>query len=112
MNTEKPLPPEDPPRWSNDKKGELEEEKWDQERQLRGQEQINRLRFLKVYGWVAVSLVGFLVLCFSASFLSWLLHYLTPWHWLDSEQLGKIQSVIFSGSLGAIVSFILQKQEK
>ncbi len=31
-------------------------------------------------------------------------------HWLDSQQLGKIQSILFSGGMGAVISGIVRKQ--
>jgi hypothetical protein len=49
---------------------------------------------------------------FALSLIVWSWHYLAPAcvTWLTAEQLSKIQSVIFSGSLGAIVTSILKKQ--
>ena len=114
INSEPVPPPPDDPHWSNDKKAAAEERNWDQENKLKGQKQRNYLLFLRVYGWIPPVLVMLLAVAFLASFSSWLWHYITPtsWHWLDSEQLGKIQSVIFSSALGGVVSFILQKTEK
>ena len=110
-NESVPPPPKDDPRWSNDKKAKTEDDNWDK---LSGQEEQNRLRLLKVYGWITALLISFLAVAFLVSFSFWLFHYIAPisWHWLDSEQLGKIQSVIFSSALGGVVSFVLQKQEK
>jgi len=46
--------------------------------------------------------------------ISWATHYLSPdkFHWLSDDQLSKIQSVLFSGGMGAVVSGIIQKQLK
>ena len=46
--------------------------------------------------------------------VSWALHYLLndSLHWLTPEQLSKIQSILFSGSVGGVVSLVLQKQLK
>lgn len=57
-----------------------------------------------------VIMMCFFVTVFMASLGAWVIHYITPWCWLTPEQLSKIQSVIFSGSLGAIVSAYMQKQ--
>ena len=114
INNEPVPPPLDDPHWSNDKKAAAEERNWDQENKLKGQKEKNSLLFLKVYGLVPPALVIFLAAAFLISFSFWLFHYISPtsWHWLNSEQLGKIQSIIFSSALGGVVSFILQKQEK
>ena len=39
----------------------------------------------------------------------WLLHVLTPWVWLDEPRVSKIQAMISSGILGAIIPTISQK---
>jgi len=46
---------------------------------------------------------------FVAAVVVWAVHFLTPLCWLSEEQLSKLQSIIFSGSLGAVVSTYLQK---
>ena len=111
IDNESVPPAKDKPRWSDDKKAKTEDKNWDK---LSDQKERNHLRFLRVYGWITALLISFLAVTFLVSFSSWLAHYITPisWHWLDSEQLGKIQSVIFSSTLGGVVSFVLQKQEK
>ena len=114
MNTENtvPPPPNDPPPWLGDFKAKLEEKNWDEEGKLRGQEEANHLLWLKAYGLV----VTLFLICFAILFLgslgAWSLHYLLPcdWHWLSDDQLSKIQSILFSGSIGGVVSLIAQKQ--
>ena len=101
----------DTPRWAADSKAVSEEKNWDDEGLLKGQEIKNNLLWLKTYGWLVVGVTVFLTLMFTASLGIWAWHYLMPeaYCWLSVEQLSKIQSTIFSGSLGAIVTSILRK---
>lgn len=109
-----PLPPPeaagDVPSWAKDDKAKLEEKYWDDESRLRGVKIQNDILWHRVYGWAVVVMMCFFVLVFMASLGAWVLHYITPWGWLSPTQLSKIQSVIFSGSLGAIVSAYMQRQ--
>lgn len=114
MSTDKtvPPPPNEAPAWIGDLKAKAEEDNWDKEDKLRGQKEKNDLLWLTAYGWVVtVSLVFFAVL-FVGSLGSWAAHYLLPvqFHWLAGEQLSKIQSILFSGSIGGVVSLIAQKE--
>ena len=88
-----------------DTQAKKEESIWDIERE-------NYHRWLRIYGFIPPTFLIVFTGLFLFSLLSWTLHYLFPigWHWLDAAQLSKIQSVIFSGSLGAITSFIFKKQ--
>lgn len=54
----------------------------------------------------------FFAILFIGSLGSWAAHYLLPvkYHWLTVDQLSKIQSILFSGSIGGVVSLIAQKQ--
>lgn len=72
----------------------------------------NDTRWLRWYGRVIVVFTLAFSGLFLASLLVWSFHYLAPacWGWLSPEQLAKVQSVLFSGGLGAIVSTIVQKQ--
>lgn len=103
---------ENAPRWARDPSAVGEVENWDDEKALRGQERKNRLWWLKAYGIVAVIFTVVLSILFIFSIIAWSWHYLMPEShaWLTEAQLSKIQSVVFSGALGAIVSGILQKQ--
>jgi hypothetical protein len=88
-----------------------EEREWEHETALRGQETKNQVWFLRAYG---IALVVFLIVfavLFLGSLASWSLHYLLPedCHWLTPEQLSKIQSVLFSGSIGGVISILAQK---
>ena len=107
-----PPPNPDPPRWAGNDLAKKEEVSWPDEEKLRGQRNQNDLIWLKVYGWLIVVATVVLAFLFLVSLLFWVWHYLTPecWGWLTPDQLSRIQAVIFSGSLGAIVASILQKQ--
>ena len=61
------------------------------------------------FGNIAVCFVWVLSSLFVAVLGVWLFHFLTPWGWLTELQLSKIQTVVFSGSLGALVSAFAQK---
>ncbi len=74
------------------------------------------------YGWLLVSITIAFGLSFLIAFGIWTWHHLTPhcpdlsapgcWQWLDEQQLGKIQSVLFSGGMGAIISGVIRGQMK
>ena len=110
----KPLPPpsgrESLPAWVKMDNAKQEEKYWADEDKLRGAKQKNDLLWLRYYGWVIVALMVFFVVVFIVTLGVWVIHHITPWSWLTADQLSKIQSVIFSGSLGAIVSAFMQKQ--
>lgn len=109
-----PPPPDglEPPLWAVDSLAHKEEKLFPDEQALRGQKAKNDLTWLWVYGWVVVAMMIVFALLFLSSIVSWAWHYVMPvsWSWLTDDQLSKIQSVIFSGSLGGIVSIIAQKQ--
>jgi len=109
------LPPpdgNDPPRWAKDNKAKKEDRFWENAKKLQDAKTWADVLWARAYGFVAVLLLLFISLLFLVSFLAWVAHYVFPemWHWLSDEQLSKIQSVIFSGSLGGIVSLVVQKQ--
>lgn len=102
-----------PPSWvSADDPAQKEVSKWDNQKVLLDQKTNNDLNFLKVYGWVLVVLTIVFAFLFIASLVSWACHYVMPegWGWLKDNQLSKIQSIIFSGTLGAIVSTVVGRQ--
>ena len=105
-------PPNNPPAWLGDPQARAEERNWDKEGKLRGQEEKNHLLWLKAYGVVVLLFLSFFAILFIGSPGSWAAHYLLPdgWHWLTSEQLSKIQSILFSGSIGGVVSLVAQRQ--
>lgn len=107
-----PPPPDDikhKPSWDTDDKAKKEVEYWPDEDKLRGLARKNQELWVRLLG----PIVGFIMVFFSVAFIlafgSWIWHYLTPWSWLAPEQLSKIQSVIFSGVLGGVVSSYAQK---
>lgn len=111
-NKKLPLEIDSSPSWAKDPKAKKEKENWDNEKDLRGQVVKNRVKFLKTVGWIAPAMVIIFSVIFTSGFIAWIWHYLTPdcWQWLSKEKLSKIQSVIFSGALGAIVSGYIRKQ--
>lgn len=72
--------------------------------------QANDKRWLIVYGWVLVALTIVFAVVFLGAFVVWAWHYLTCWTWLEEHQLGKIQSILFSGGMGAVVTSIVRTQ--
>ena len=61
--------------------------------------------WLKVYGMILVVLTCVFAGAFVLTLLAWIFHYIAPtsWHWLCSDQLSKIQSILFSGGMGAVI---------
>ena len=114
MRDKKVPPPEQgkPPKWSKDTKARLEEKNWPDEETLNGQKAENDRMWLKTYGYLVVGVAVFFTILFVVSVSAWAIHNIAPdsWKWLSDEQLSKIQSIIFSGSLGAIVSSVFKKQ--
>ena len=95
--------------WETDKAAKGEESKWPDQTALKGTKDTNTLRLLRNSGYLAVGLMWFFAFVFVGSMLVWLFHFLTPFGWLEAEQLSKIQTVIFSGALGAVVTAYAQK---
>ncbi|WP_292085356.1 MULTISPECIES: hypothetical protein [unclassified Brevundimonas] len=95
--------------WAADTKGSEEVRLWGNDEALQGMKRRNHGRLLWLWGWIVPALMIMFTLLFVGSIMAWGIHYLTPWKWLSSEQLAKIQSVIFSGSLGALVTSYVQK---
>lgn len=98
------------PTWARDNKARLEEKYWGNDDKLKNARVDSDVLWHKWYGRAVVVMMIFFVLVFMSSLGVWVFHYITPLKWLSEEQLSKIQSVIFSGSLGAIVSGYMQKQ--
>lgn len=69
-------------------------------------------RWLVHYGRIVCLATYVIAGLFSTTLVIWVLHYILPikYNWLCETQLSKIQSVMFSGSLGVVVAGILQKQ--
>ena len=102
----------EPPNWARDVAAQDEEENWSNEPAIRGQKVTNKVMWLKVYGPIISLFTVVFALLFVLSLGAWAAHYILPvsCHWLTAEQLEKIQSVLFSGGMGAVLSGIAQKQ--
>jgi hypothetical protein len=108
-----PPPPEgldDGPSWATDDKARLEEKNWTDERKLRQAISDSGILWLKILRYIVAALMVFFTLIFMLALGAWVIHYTTPWCWLTPDQLSKIQSVIFSSTLGAVVSTYAQRQ--
>ena len=72
----------------------------------------NDVVWLSVYGKVVVAITVAFTAIFLTSLIVWALHYVLPAKctWLTEAQLSKIQSVLFSGGMGAIISSIIKRQ--
>ncbi len=83
-----------------------EKKDWTNEEKSAQQKSENTVKELKSIG----KIVRFLMFLFCGLFVvflgSWAWHFIMPecWHWLKSDKINKIQSIIFSGSLGAMAS--------
>ena len=95
--------------WYYDSVATDENKQWPDEKALKGTKDENTIILLRNSGKIAVCMMWFFALVFISSMGVWLFHFLTPWGWLNEFQLSKIQTVIFSGSLGALVSAFAQK---
>ncbi len=102
--------PEQSPAWADNARAVKEEKNWPDENALQGIKRRNDIWWHTAYGVVVVVVMVVLVALFIASLSIWVWHHITPYQFLTPEQLSKIQSVIFSGRLGAIVSGYMQKQ--
>lgn len=106
-----PVSPEEllkPPSWAT-VAAEKEDAGWGA---LDDVKRTNDKRWLTVYGWVLLGITVVFAGVFLSALLVWVWHYLGPSSclWLEDYQLSKIQSVLFSGGMGAIVSGIIREQ--
>jgi hypothetical protein len=99
----------DPPRWAKDARATNEEKKYGDEDALKGQERENAMMWLKVYGYLVPSLMVIFTALYVVTLAIYAIHYITPWCWLTDAQLSKIQSLIFSGSVGAFIASVVTK---
>lgn len=104
-------PPELPstPSWADTRSAVKEEKEWSTLDKVREKNDVN---WLSVYGWVVIAITITFTTIFLASLVAWALHYILPpkWIWLTDAQLSKIQSILFSGGMGAIISSIIKRQ--
>lgn len=111
-----PKPPEIPdpgpselPKWVDTSAARKEEKQW---LNLEFARQRNDGWWLFCYGVIVVMLTVVFSLLFVSTLIIWSIHYLAPqsWCWLTDTQLSKVQSILFSGGMGAIITSIIQKQ--
>jgi len=102
--------PEALPSWTDFAQAKQEDRNWDNEEELRGILHRNDARWHKSYGWVVVILMWFFVCLFLSTLVVLAVHYLTPASFLTDAQLSRIQSIIFSGTIGSVVTSMLQKR--
>lgn len=100
------------PSWATgDNKAKDEQKNWGK---LDSVIEENDVRWLRVYGYILPALTIAFSTIFICSILVWAWHYIAPTSclWLQDHQLSKIQSVLFSGGMGAVISGIISKQLK
>ncbi|OOR87665.1 hypothetical protein B0181_09945 [Moraxella caviae] len=91
--------PQTPPPWAS--LSSKEEKQWGELDTIKLN---NDKGWLKAYGHVVIVVTYIIASIFIVAFLILAFHYLAPnsWTWLDQSQINKIQSMLFSGSMGAI----------
>lgn len=92
--------------WEDDSLAMFEERGDSLDAQLKEQDKRNRLQFKKATGRIIVWSVYLLWALLALGLAIWAWHFLTPYPFLKPPQLEKLQSVIFSGSLGAVISVL------
>lgn len=105
-----PSPAFKTPSWADGLGPATKEEKgWSELDKVR---QTNDHRWLRAYGWIAVIFTISFAFLFLASLFVIAWHYLAAdWlTWLRPEQISKLQSLLFSGGMGAILSAAAKKQ--
>lgn len=111
-----PVNPEElvqPPKWAIGTAGK-EERQWDELEEVRRK---NDKRWLEHYGRIVVILTWVFVIMFVASLVTWVWHHIAPeyfyefrLYWLDDAHLSNIQSILFSGGMGAVVFGVVKSQ--
>lgn len=97
------------PAWADTTMAQAEEKKWAKLDEVLAKNDTN---WATVYGWVVVVFTIVFSLIFLSSLIIWSWHYMMPENclWLSDAQLSKIQSVLFSGGMGAVISSVVKKQ--
>lgn len=95
--------------WADQSSAKDEERNWSSLDEVR---QTNDRNWLVFYGWIVIAIAVIFLLVFLGSLVIWALHYMLPtcYLWLSGEQLSKIQSVLFSGGMGAVISSLIKRQ--
>ena len=97
--------------WQAESRVSGETQAWADEKAIKGARDANTVSFLRHSGWIGIVFMYFVAFVFIISIAIWFVHFLAPdqWQWLSETQLSKIQTVIFSGSFGAILSAYAQR---
>ena len=71
----------------------------------------NKIGVLQHSGILVIVALWLFSLAFAFTFCIWLWHFLasSSYGWLNGDQLSKIQTLIFSGTLGAVASSVIQR---
>lgn len=95
--------------WADQGPAKEEERNWSSLAEIR---ESNDRNWLKFYGVIVICIAAVFTLIFLGSLVIWALHYMLPrcYLWLDPDQLSKIQSVLFSGGMGAVISSLIKRQ--
>jgi hypothetical protein len=107
-----PIPPVPPPSkewqaeepWDSDPLASFEQDKVPLDAQLLEQDKKNRLAFRRHFGFISIISMYLIWTVIVVGAISWLWNYLTPWKFLTDAQLDKVQSIVFSGMMGAFAS--------
>lgn len=96
-------------KWIDQSAAKKEEKNWSSLDEVR---EVNDKNWLVFYGWIVIGIAVVFTFIFLSSLVIWALHYMLPkcYLWLDAEQLSKIQSVLFSGGMGAVISSLIKRQ--
>ena len=95
--------------WEDDSLAQFEEDADHLDAQIRAQEKRNKLNFTRAVGWIVVRFIFFAGGLLAAGIAVLAYHYMTPWCFLSEAELHKLQSIIFSGALGAMVSALARQ---
>lgn len=90
--------------WLADSLAEFEETGNPLDAQILEQNKKNKLAFRRHFGRLAVVSMYIIWAVILLGAGSWLWNYLTPWKFLTDGQLDKVQSIVFSGMMGAFAS--------
>lgn len=105
-----PPPPEPPSEWEKDEPWRddplagFEAENDPLDAQIAEQAKRHKLNFRRHFARIAIISMYIIWGVLVIGALSWLFNYLTPWHFLTDAQLDKVQSVVFSGIMGAFAT--------
>ncbi len=66
-------------------------------------------KFKKHKSWIALVLVWSVLI--GIVFMSgvWLWHLITPWSWLNHDQLNRLETILFSGVISSLISPFIKR---